>query len=226
MDELKIRYKLNQLGVFQNAPEEGGLYSLLDNSGVIVFMGHAENISQSLQNHLPRNEMNREIKSRARFFSFFVGAAPEKLSKLFDAFVKKHGHFPLAMKLPPHGSEFTEDPSLKGRFVQSTQEQVLEFRKDFKAGTATPAQLIKLARQNLSKGHAEKAMELLHRAKDEGNEDALLHLLLGHVLLLKGRQQAIQQWQKAASLDPRGRAGKKADELIKQYMRIIENQKF
>ena len=220
-----MRYELNQLGVFQNAPEEAGLFSLHDKNGTIVFMDYANNISQKLQNHIPRNQMNFDIKAHAKFFSFFITADTSMLVRLFDGFVQKHGHYPICMKNAPDGSTFTQNPAAAIN-IMTTQEQVLEFRQNVKAGTATPGQLVKLARQNLTKGHAEKALQLLERAKLEGNEDAVLHLLLGHVMLLKGRQQAIQQWQRAASLDPRGRAGKKASDLIKQYMRVIADQKF
>ena len=225
MDELRMRYELSQLAVFQNAPEEAGLFSLHDKNGVIVYMEYANNIAQRLQMQVPRNQRNYDLKAHAKTFSFFITQDTQMLVKLFDGFVQKHGHYPICMKSAPPGSAFTQNPAAAIN-VMTTQEQVLEFRQNVKAGTATPGQLVKLARQNLTKGHAEKALQLLERAKGEGNEDAILHLLLGHVLLLKGRQQAIQQWQRAAELDPRGKAGRKAGDLIKQYMRVIADQKF
>jgi len=224
MDELKLRYELSQLGVFQNAPEDSGIFTLHDAQGTIVYMEYAQNIAQRLQRHVPRNQMNLELKQQAKQFSFFITTDQGMLVKLFDRFVDKHGHYPVCMKTAPEGSAFADNPAAAIN-VLTTQEQVLEFRDNVKAGTATASQLVKLARQNISAGHAEKALQLLTQAKNEGTEDAVLHLLMGHVLLLKGRQQAVEQWQRAAALDPRGKAGTKAAEPMRKYMRIIaDNQ--
>ncbi len=118
MADLDIRFELNPASIFQNCPEDPGLYVLEDEAGDLLLVDYANNLTQGVTKHLPENEMKSEvIRLRARYFRFFLTEDRAELARQFDRWVRRKGAFPLGMSEAPKGSDWygRPDPSAAAR---------------------------------------------------------------------------------------------------------------
>lgn len=111
MSDLDLRYELNPMGVFQNCPQDTGVYTIESEEGDVLFLAFARNLTQSVTRHLPSNELKNEvIAKRGRYFRFFLTEDEGYVGKIFDTYVSRKGRFPHGMQRAPEGSEWEGKP--------------------------------------------------------------------------------------------------------------------
>lgn len=105
MADLDVRYDLNPASIFQNCPEDSGVYTIESAEGDVLFIAFTRNLTQGVTRHLPENELrNQVIASRGRFFRFYLTEDEAFLAQIFDAYVQRKGRFPAGMQKAPQGS--------------------------------------------------------------------------------------------------------------------------
>jgi CheY-like chemotaxis protein len=111
VSDLDLRYELNSLGVFQNCPQDTGVYTIESLEGDVLYLSYARNLTQSVTRHLPENELKNEIIARkGRFFRFFLTDDETYVGKIFDTYVSRKGRFPQGMTAAPLGSDWHGKP--------------------------------------------------------------------------------------------------------------------
>lgn len=107
MSDLDVRFELNPAAIFQNCPEDSGVYTIESAEGDVLWIAYSRNLTQGVTKHLPENELRNEVVARrGRFFRFFLTEDTSYLAQIFDAYVQRKGRFPLGMTTPPEGSRW------------------------------------------------------------------------------------------------------------------------
>lgn len=107
MADLDVRYDLDPASIFQNCPEDSGVYTIESSEGDVLFIAFTRNLTQGVTRHLPENELrNQVVASRGRYFRFFLTEDEAFLAQIFDAYVERKGRFPAGMKTAPANSKW------------------------------------------------------------------------------------------------------------------------
>jgi len=93
------------------APEVPGVYMLFDNDGRFVYVGKADNLKTRLSSHFSLTETNLLIRVFARLYVWEVTASVDvaevEEGRLYDIWVDSAGYPPLANKVAPPKSKYS-----------------------------------------------------------------------------------------------------------------------
>ncbi len=201
MEMMQNKYKLTQFDVFQNAGQESGAYALFDGTGILVFVAWSHDLSQILLKHLPANERDPRLRDKTKLFGVFSCGEETDFPAFFDTLIEQTGVLPSVRDCIPEKSRWfgSEEPAEQ----QQVHALVAKAQKLFKADDA------------------EGAVALLEKAPVEGNTFPDYHVLYGQIIAVQGFNKAIEQFEKAAELDPTSASGLKAAALAERCYDLL-----
>jgi len=194
-------HKLTQFDIYNVAEEAPGAYALFNGDKKLLYLTWTDSLAKLLTKHLAVNERNPELRGKAKEFAVYECAIENEFIVLHDDIIDQLGELPILTTGIPEGSKYS------GGGKAETEHRI--------------DALIAKAQTEFKADNIEEAYRLMKTGEAAGNGVTDYHIFMGQLMAVKGFNDAIAHYEKAAEADPVSPQGIKAAALAERCQDLV-----